>query len=314
MTDNTPNKRFKILVCIDLSEESYRGLKYAVRIGSGNDADITLLYVRRVDRTGRTGGMQMRVARENMMEWGIELPGTRALKKARDMLVEMGFMEEDWRSKTIHKDIKGDPLGDNWIEYASPDGRTITLEMMVSPSVERGILDACEDGDYDMTIISASDRKDDDDEDIITASMAQTVATEHRGTVIVAKELEEAHGHMICVENTDISVEAAKKDAMIAGRCFCPIHLYSVARDDSEVPEAEEAIRRAKEAIEELGVKVFGTKIEIGDPVENIVREGRNFSLIVMSASEKVGFRRFFATSTAHEVLEHAHNSVMIVR
>ena len=37
-------KVFKILVCIDGSEESYRGLRYAARLASGFDTDITLLY------------------------------------------------------------------------------------------------------------------------------------------------------------------------------------------------------------------------------------------------------------------------------
>ena len=34
------DKRFRILSCIDGSEESYRGLHYAARLGGGVDADI----------------------------------------------------------------------------------------------------------------------------------------------------------------------------------------------------------------------------------------------------------------------------------
>ena len=71
MTQQTPNagesagsgaspapqeKRFRILVCIDGSEESYRGLRYAARLGGGVDADICLLYVRPVDQGLRSGG------------------------------------------------------------------------------------------------------------------------------------------------------------------------------------------------------------------------------------------------------------------
>ncbi|MDH5771876.1 MAG: universal stress protein, partial [Rhodospirillaceae bacterium] len=42
--------RFRILVCIDGSDESYRGLKYAAKLGGGIDADIVLLYVRPIDQ------------------------------------------------------------------------------------------------------------------------------------------------------------------------------------------------------------------------------------------------------------------------
>lgn len=320
MAENSPDaelpagKRFRILVCIDRSEESYRGLRYAVRIGSGTDADITLLYVRSVDKGLRSGGLQIRMARENLLDWGLELPGTKALKKGRDMLVEMGFMEEEWGGRTIHMDVQGDPLGDNMIEYTGGDGRKITLKLMVSPTIDSGILDECEMGNYDIAILSAGSTDDDDTGSMFSQSIARTVATEHRGTVIVARELEEAHGHLICVNGSPMSLEAAKKDAEIASRCFCPIHLFSVASDESELENAKNAVAEAKAAIEEKGLVVFGEKTVVGDPVEKIVEEGRNYSLIVLSASDIVGFRRFFQSSVAYKVLERAHNSVMICR
>lgn len=313
-TDAPEVNRFRILVCIDQSEESYRGLRYAVRIGSGTDADITLLYVRSVDKGLRSGGLQIRMARENLLDWGLELPGTKALKKGRDLLVEMGFMEEEWGGRTIHMDVQGDPLGDNMIEYAGGDGRKITLKLMVSPTVDRGILDECEMGNYDVAILSAGRTDNDDESSMFSQSIAKTVATEHRGTVIVARELEEAHGHLICVNGSSMSLEAAKKDAEIASRCFCPIHLFSVAEDESGLEAAKAAVAEAKAAIEEKGLVVFGEKTAIGDPVEKIVEEGRNYSLIVLSASDIVGFRRFFQSSVAYKVLVQAHNSVMICR
>ncbi|MCK5167121.1 MAG: universal stress protein, partial [Rhodospirillaceae bacterium] len=55
--------RFRILVCIDGSDESYRGLSYAAKLGGGIDADIVLLYVRPIDQGLRSGGLQVDVAR-----------------------------------------------------------------------------------------------------------------------------------------------------------------------------------------------------------------------------------------------------------
>ena len=66
--DAPGNKRFRILSCIDGSEESYRGLHYAARLGGGVDADIVLLYVRALDQDMRSGGLQARVFRENRKE------------------------------------------------------------------------------------------------------------------------------------------------------------------------------------------------------------------------------------------------------
>ena len=51
MNDQDARKnRFRILVCIDGSDECYQSLRYAARLGGGVDADIVLLYVRPVDQ------------------------------------------------------------------------------------------------------------------------------------------------------------------------------------------------------------------------------------------------------------------------
>ena len=81
------SKRFRILVCVDGSEESYEGLRFAADIGSSDECDIILCYVRPIDQGLRTGGLQVRVARENLLEWGLELPGVRYLKKGFEILL-----------------------------------------------------------------------------------------------------------------------------------------------------------------------------------------------------------------------------------
>ena len=51
-------KKFRILVCLDGTEESYEGVKIAKEIGASDDCDIVLLYVRTVDQGLRSGGLQ----------------------------------------------------------------------------------------------------------------------------------------------------------------------------------------------------------------------------------------------------------------
>lgn len=308
-------RRFSILVCVDGSDDSLRALKYAVRVGSGSDADLTLLYVRPVDQGLRTGGLQISVARENLLDWGLELPGMKALKNSRDMLVELGWLGADWAEDFRHTDVSGDPLGDNMIVYKSDSGRSITLKLMVSPSVAHGILDESDAGLYDLTVLAKPDDPDAIFPGYIDDKIAHTVAIEHRGTVLVTKSIEESHGHLVCVSNNDVSINAARRDAEIATRCQCPVFLFAVAADESEKEDAELALVRAEEAIKDVGINISGKKMVIGDPIESIVEEGRGYSVIVMSASrQSSGWRRFFTTSVAYKVLERAHNSVMIAR
>ncbi|MEL7543856.1 MAG: universal stress protein [Pseudomonadota bacterium] len=308
-------ERYSILVCVDGSNDAQRALRYAVRIGSGNDADLTLLYVRPVDQGMRSGGLQLSVARENMLEWGLELPGMKALKKHRDMLVELGWLGEDWEEEFRHTDVSGDPLGDNAIVYSNDQGRSIKLKLMVSPSIPHGILDESENVGYDLTVIPKPVDPDTELPGAIDAKTAETVAIEHPGTVLVTKALEENHGHLVCVSNNENSINAARRDAEIASRCACPVYLFAVAADHSEKADAAEALEKAEAAIREVGINVSGSKLAVGDPVETIVDEGAQYSVIVMSAArQKTGWRRFFTTSTAYKVLQRAQNSVLIAR
>ncbi len=307
-------KHFSILVCIDGSEDSLRALKYAAKMGAGNNANLTLLYVRPVDQGLRTGGLQASLVRENMLNWGLELPGVRALNQAHDALVDLGFMSDDWDKEYRHVDVRGTELGDNLTIYRAEDGHTITLKLMVSPTVLRGILDECEMGEYDITIIGRSDEDQEGGVGTIGPAVAETVAVEHHGTVLVAHDLEENHGHLVCVRNSDVSIRAAKRNARIAARCACPIHLFAVASSDKQLDNAHEAIRRAKEAIEAEGLKISSDQVKVGDPTQTIIEEGRNYSVIVVSTAEVTGWRRFFTSSVTYKVLHGAYNSVMVVR
>ena len=122
--------RFRIMVCIDGSDESYRGLHYAADLGRRDDADIILLYVRPVDQGMRTGGLQVRVARENMLNWGLELPGIKYLNKGRDQLFKGSEISNEWGEKITHTDVVGDPLGDNKVEYTNIAGKSIVLGIL----------------------------------------------------------------------------------------------------------------------------------------------------------------------------------------
>ena len=308
--------RFRILVCIDGSDESYRGLRYAAKLGSGVDADICLVYVRAVDQGLRSGGLQVRVARENMLNWGLELPGIKYLKKGADMLMEMGVMGDEWKSQSFHTDVAGDPLGDNKIVYMNEEnGKKIVLKLKVATDIANGILDQWEIGQYDLIILGASERwRGGRLASFWDPEVAQHVAESAPCSVIVARELSEGHGHLICTDGSDISLDAVRSDAHLASRCNCPISLLSIAPTEEERPKAQEAVDKAAGMLSNLDVEVVETLVRVGDPVEQIVETGPDYSLIVVSESSKSGLKRLIKGSVAYKVMEKAYNSVMVVR
>lgn len=306
---------FNILVCIDGSEEGYRGLHYAIKFSLDHpDTDIALLYVRSAGMGERSSGLNMELSRENMLDWNLELPGLKSLKKARDMLVESGFLGDDWDSEDITKKFRGTRSGDHIIKYSSKNtGQRISLIVRESSSVLTGILDEAHFYTYDIVIVSASSESG-GGAGHIDMYTAIGVATEHDGTVILVRELEEEHGHLVCVKDTEISMDMVHKDTIMAMRCGCPIYLYAVAPDEDGLPAAQNALERAQEVVEKAGAKVTEKTAEVGNPVSRITERGKDYSLIVISATEKSKLKQMFLGSVSHSILKKAKNSVMIVR
>ena len=61
-------QRFRILACIDGSEESFITVRFAARLAPTDDCDIIVLNVRPVDQGLWSGGLQVRLARQNMLD------------------------------------------------------------------------------------------------------------------------------------------------------------------------------------------------------------------------------------------------------
>ncbi len=306
--------RFRILVCIDGSDESYQGLKYAAKLGSGVDADIVLLHVRPLDQGLRSGGLQVRVARENMLDWGLDLPGTTYLKKGYDILLELGVADENWQQKTYHTGVDGDPLGDYKVEYINDEGKVIVMKLKVAADVATGILEQWELGPYDIIILGASGRKRGMAKTLWDPAVSEKVVTHAKCSVLVARHLDVGHGHLICTDGSERSMDMVRKDAYLASRCECPISLMSVALDASGEEEARNNVEAAKKELNAMGIEVEECLIAVGDPVREIVEAGPDYSVVVVSDTSKSGLQRLIVGSIAFKVLQQSHNSVMVVR
>ena len=178
------------------------------------------------------------------------------------------------------------------------------------------MLDECDLGQHDICIVGwppASGAAS--GVGYITQDIAERIAREHSGTVLVSRFLEESHGHLVCVSDFEGSIIAARKDAEIAARCMCPIYLLSVAPTQGKLYAAKRAIARARAAIRDAGLNVSGATALVGDPVTTIVEEGKKHSVIVVSRfKRRTGWRQIFSNSVAYKVLARAKNSVMIAR
>jgi len=306
--------RFRILACIDGSDEAFVTVRFAAKFAVNDDCDIIVLFVRPIDQGLHSGGLQVRLARQNMMDAGFELPGVSHLKRALEILKEEGIDAASWPRETAHQDAWGDPAGDNKVEYNSPEGRGVVLKLKTAPDAAHGILDQYELGPYNLMILGEPSRWRGEFTSFFDSGIVQTVATMAPCSVLVARQSLDRQGFFICTDGTSRSMQAVRRAAVLAHMTGEPITLFSVAPSEAARAAAEEAVANARALLKAMKIDVAETKVAVGDPAEEIVETGSLYKVIVVTDEGRSRLQRLFRGSTATDVVRKARTSVLDVR
>lgn len=306
--------RFRILACIDGTDEAFVTVRFAARFACTDDCDLIVLYVRPIDQGLNSGGLQVRLARQNMMDAGFELPGVSHLKRVLEILKEEGIDAAGWPKLTEHQDAWGDPAGDTKVEYRSPAGRSIVLKLKTAPDAASGILDQYELGPYNLMILGEPSRWRGEFNAFFDAGIVQSVTTMAPCSVLVARQSLARQGFFICTDGTSRSMQAVRRAAVLAHMTQEPITLFSAATTEQGKPAAEEAVANAKALLKAMKIEVAETRTAVGKPVEEIVERGSLYKVIVVTDEGRSRLQRLLKGSTATDVVRRARTSVLDVR
>ncbi len=306
--------RFRILACIDGTEEAFVTVRFAARFACTNDCDLIVLFVRPIDQGLHSGGLQVRLARQNMMDAGFELPGVSHLKRVLEVLKEEGIDAAGWPKETENEDAWGDPAGDTKVEYRSAEGRSVVLKLKTAPDVANGILDQYELGPYNLMILGEPSKWRGEFKAFFDSGIVQTVATMAPCSVLVARQSFERPGFFICTDGTSRSMQAVRRAAVLAQMTNEPITLFSVSTTQEGLPAAEEAVANAKALLKAMKITVAETRVAKGNPAEEIVEHGSLYKIIVVTDEGRSRLQRLFKGSTATDVVRMARTSVLDVR
>ena len=306
--------RFRILACIDGTDESYDTVRYAASLAASDDCDLIILFVRPIDQGLHSGGLQVRLARQNMMEAGFELPGVRHLKQALDVLKEIGIDPESWSKETDTQDAWGDPAGDTKVEYKGPEGRSVVLKLKTAPDVANGILDQYELGPYNLMVLGEPSRWRGEFKAFFDAGIVQQVTTLAPCSVLVVRGGPQKSGFFICTDGSSRAMQAVRRSAVLAHVTGEPITLFSVADTEQGRGAAEEAVANARALLKAMKIPVLDSKVAVGNVVEEIVERGSLYKIIVVTDEGRTKFQRLFKGSVATDVVRRARTSVLDVR
>jgi nucleotide-binding universal stress UspA family protein len=307
-------KRFRILACIDGTDESYISVRFAARLAVQEDCDIIIVYVRPIDQGLHSGGLQVKLARQNMMEAGFELPGVRYLKQALEVLKEEGVDTAAWSNEAANQSAWGDPAGDTKVEYRNAAGNTVVLKLKTAPDVANGILDQYELGPYNLIILGEPSQWSSEFKAFFDAGPVQTVATVAPCSVLIARPSLDRKGYFICTDGSSRSMQTVRRAAVLAHVTGEPVTLFSVAPNEGARAAAQEAVDNAVALLKAMKIDVAETRVAVGQIVEEIVESGSLYKLIVISDEGRSRLQRLLKGSVATEVLKRARTSVLDVR
>lgn len=306
--------RFRVLACINEEEASYVTVRFAARLAPGEECDIIVLFVRPIDQELWSGGLQVRLARQNMLDAGLELPGVSHLKKALDVLKEEGVDVTGWTQEAAHEDAWGDPAGDNKVVYTGPGGRSVVLKLKTAPEVANGILDQYELGPYNLMILGESSSWRGEKTSWFSKGVVQRVTMLSPCSVLVGRNSLERSGFFICTDGTSRSMQAVRRAAVLAHTVGEPITLFSAAPTPAARSAAEENVENARALLKALGISIAESRVATGDPAEQIIEIGSDYKIVVVTDEGRSWWQRMWRGSVAYEVVRRGRTSVLDVR
>ncbi|WP_147822577.1 universal stress protein [Salidesulfovibrio onnuriiensis] len=295
------NRKLKILVSIGGGPEAYEGLAFAARLSHKECAETHFLTVREPDSGMRTGGMEMRVAREHVLGWGLELPGMRRLKKARDIFAELGEIRKDSAGEWEHRTLSGDPAGEYAVTYETPCGGTVHLHLRTGTDVPGLVANECDLLGASLVIVGAPGEPASGLKRLVAGQpLAYQIAARAPCPVIIARKLEASHGFLAILDDSDQSLMQFELLAEMARACDTPLTLASMA--GPKVLDA--ACRTLPEDCATLE-----RRMEIEPDADQIIAAGKAYSLLAIPTQEGR-----FRGSLAAQVAEGSSHSVMVMR
>jgi nucleotide-binding universal stress UspA family protein len=306
--------RFRILACIDGSPESLTCVRFAAKLAVTDECDIIILYVRPIDQGLHSGGLQVRLARQNMIDAGFELPGVRHLKESLAVLKQEGIDVEGWEMQGAHANAWGDAAGDTKVEFKNPAGRHVVLKLKTAPDVAGGILDQYELGPYNLMILGEPSRWRGEFKSFFDAGIVQSVTNMSPCSVLVARPSLEKRGFFICTDGSSRSLQAVRRSAVLAHMAGEPITLFAASPTDEGRRAAQEAVDNASALLRAMRITVAETKAVAGDPLQEIIERGSLYRVICVSDEGRTRWQRLFKGSLASDVVRLARTSVLDIR
>lgn len=292
----------KFLMCVGGIEPSADTIRFGGLIARAFQADVSVLYVQPdVPQSVRE---EVRLAREKLSEWELELPGVRVLRGARDILVNEGFVEPTPAGDFPYRhSLKADVRGAWEVHMYGSHGEHVRLRLREGDIVSE-VNKEVESGEYDVVTFGASQKR---------RILQRIVLFVDCSMLIVKNPQNQPYRILLCTENSESSRRAETFASQLAVALQWPVQLLSVARSRSREHIAMENAERASKLLGRNGVS-HSIAVRAGSFEESVMALATEDTLVVMGSSRKSALRTFFFGSKPMKVAGKVPCPILIVK
>ena len=292
----------KFLICIGGVEPSAETIRFGGRIAKAFEADVSVLYVQpRVPHAVRE---ELKLTREKLSEWEIDLPGVKVLRSAREILRQEGFVQTGRSGEVIQKHALKPGVRGAWeLPLLGVHGEDIRMRIREGDTVAE-INREVESFRHDLVLLGASRKRH------ILHKLVQFI----NGSMLIVKNPKNVdYEFLICTDSSPASRKAERFGAKLAKFLNARVQLVSVARFKSREHMAMEGAERASHLLTKAGVAHCIT-LRFGNVVDEISSLAREDTLIVMGESHMPEVKKYLFGSKPMKVVERVPCPVLIVR
>jgi nucleotide-binding universal stress UspA family protein len=292
----------KFLLCIGGVEPSVETIRFGGKIARAFEADISVLYVQpRVPHAVRP---EVKLVREKLSEWEIELPGVKVLRGARSILRDEGLVKTGPAGEIVQRHaLKPGIRGAYELHLYGIHGEDIRLRLREGDIIAE-INKEIESDKHDLVIFGASQKRH------ILQKLIQFVEC---SMLIVKNPRDIEYQLLICTDSSPASRKAEVFGTRLARLLRARVLLLSVARYRTREHVAMEGAERAAMVLRRAGLD-HSVLVRVGDVVDEIAAVAKEDTLVVMGASRMSEIRKLFFGSKATKVVESVSCPVLIVK
>jgi len=297
----------RILACIRDPEYSETALRFAGRLARDTKSGITVLTV--IKKTPSIYQSRIAKTQEKMQEWGLDLPHTAALKKAREILKETGL---DVKAKeTGEMALRETSAGIHELETIGAHGGAVTLKMREGEPKEE-ILAEAEEGEYDIIVVGDTEKAG--MEKTVFGSVASDLTAYSTVPTLVVKKEVPVKKMLICTDGSADAKNAEILSGLLARKLKASLTLLAIASENVAEEVAREALKTGEEEIERYFEFKPETTLKTGDAVEEILKESGGYDLVVLGSRGLSTIKRMLVGHVSLNVEKAAETNVLVVR